>query len=62
MVPFVAFRSSILLCALGFAAVAASTIKYSGSDKFDWWKTKYVYPFRDSYTFVQGTEGLVDFR
>ena len=56
MAPFLA-----LLCALGFAlaAVAAPTSK---GHKFDWSKTKYVYAFGDSYTFVQGTEGLANFR
>lgn len=30
--------------------------------KFDWETTKYVYAFGDSYSFVQGTEGLANFR
>lgn len=29
---------------------------------FNWDSTKYVYAFGDSYTFVQGTEGLATFR
>lgn len=29
---------------------------------FNWDRTKYVYAFGDSYTFVQGTEGLATFR
>ncbi len=29
---------------------------------FNWGDIKYVYAFRDSYTFVEGKEGLVNFR
>ncbi|KAI0671001.1 hypothetical protein C8Q78DRAFT_830395 [Trametes maxima] len=51
--------------ALGLAAfsLAASTSATADSDgnQFNWDRTKYVYAFGDSYTFVQGTKGLANF-
>ncbi|KAI0775535.1 hypothetical protein BD413DRAFT_491390 [Trametes elegans] len=50
----------LLLTAVSFATPAPTP----GSDsthKFNWDRTKYVYAFGDSYTFVQGTKGLANF-
>ena len=48
---------------LGFLAYVALRVgAFAVKPKFSWEKTKYVYAFGDSYTFVQGTKGRANFR
>ncbi|KAK7681543.1 hypothetical protein QCA50_015275 [Cerrena zonata] len=44
-----------------FAYVALRVGAFVAKPKFNWAKTKYVYAFGDSYTFVQGTKGHANF-
>lgn len=49
----------------GLSVSAASTTRSTAASHkpaFNWDKIKYFYAFGDSYTFVQGTEGLANFR
>ena len=50
---------ALLVAAIAVVVVAAVPSKQPA---FSWEKTKYVYAFGDSYTFVQGTEGHANFR
>ncbi len=47
---------------LGLAYLALKVPASYQRPKFNWNTTKYVYAFGDSYTFVQGTAGLANFR
>jgi hypothetical protein len=49
------------LTALTLAFFAQALTIVHGAN-FNWTVTKYVYAFGDSYTFVQGTRGLANFR
>ncbi|KAI0632044.1 hypothetical protein C8Q77DRAFT_1123536 [Trametes polyzona] len=49
--------AALFLVATTRAAPTASTTAHG----FNWDRTKYVYAFGDSYTFVQGTKGLANF-
>lgn len=60
MFSYLALSSNFVLLLL----FTHSTV-FAASDRkptFNWAKTKYVYAFGDSYTFVQGTEGHANFR
>ncbi|KAH9889870.1 hypothetical protein C8Q73DRAFT_142326 [Cubamyces lactineus] len=47
---------------LAMISVATATPSTNGvTHAFNWERTKYVYAFGDSYTFVQGTHGLANF-
>ena len=56
---------SLLFVFFSAALLAASPISLPGTGsapKFDWKRTKYMYAFGDSYTFVGGTKGYPKFR
>ncbi|KAI0350372.1 hypothetical protein OH77DRAFT_1431110 [Trametes cingulata] len=47
---------------LGLSLVAGTPVSVNAAaHKFNWDRTKYVYAFGDSYTFVQGTKGHANF-
>lgn len=50
----------VLLVFLAYVALRVGA--FAVKPKFSWEKTKYVYAFGDSYTFVQGTKGRANFR
>ena len=61
--------SLALVCGTAIIAAPAHTIGSSfgsviqkGALGFDWNDIHYFYAFGDSYTFVQGTDGLANFR
>ncbi|KAH9846362.1 hypothetical protein C2E23DRAFT_582601 [Lenzites betulinus] len=58
--------STVVLATVAVGLAATSTVfgvpvPSTAAHKFNWDRTKYVYAFGDSYTFVQGTEGLNTF-
>ncbi|EIW59682.1 uncharacterized protein TRAVEDRAFT_121791 [Trametes versicolor FP-101664 SS1] len=63
MVPSVslAFACATLACLASVLPAGAAPTIDSSRHIFNWDRTKYVYAFGDSYTFVQGTEGLTTF-
>ncbi|KAF7314412.1 Lysophospholipase A [Mycena kentingensis (nom. inval.)] len=53
---------SVLAFAVALHALAApEPRKYHPAAKFNWDKTKYFYAFGDSYTYVQGVNGVTNF-
>ncbi|OSD02504.1 carbohydrate esterase family 16 protein [Trametes coccinea BRFM310] len=58
------FGPTLVLACLAVSTLslaAAVPVNKPTGQKFNWERTKYVYAFGDSYTFVQGTEGLATF-
>lgn len=55
------FKAIYALTGLSFLTIPAKSIATS-RPKFDWDEIKFVHVFGDSYSFVQGTEGLANFR
>ncbi|KAI0755172.1 hypothetical protein C8Q80DRAFT_415991 [Daedaleopsis nitida] len=49
-----------VVSATTFVGLLGSAV-FAAPPKFNWAKTKYVYAFGDSYTFVQGTKGHANF-
>ena len=50
------------VCLAVISAATATPSANGVNHGFNWERTKYMYAFGDSYTFVQGTRGLANFR